>query len=298
MLSRVAENIYWMGRYLERAENTSRLIHVTGNLLLDQPELGAKYGWSRLVTITGCRTLFSESGKQDNEEEKIRFLVSAADNPFSLLSSIACARNNLRTMRNVLPQECWENINTLSCFLKEHGTIGCDAAHRDAFLEDLIGHCQTLVGILVGTLSRGPAFDFFRMGQHIERADMCTRILDVDPPLWQPGIAQDSLWINLLRSVSGEFVYRRYVNPRIVSLDVVSFLLKDRRFPRSFNYCLHEMERCIQTLDNNALCFQLLKRLERWVDTRDVLVHGPSEFMDELQRELNKLHEIISRTYF
>ncbi|MBF0461731.1 MAG: alpha-E domain-containing protein [Magnetococcales bacterium] len=298
MLSRVAENIYWMGRYLERAENTARLINVTSCLLLDQPELGRQYGWKRLVTITGCDALFTESGRPAEEGEMVRFLVGATDNPASLFSSISCARATLRTMRNVLPQECWEKINTLSLFLKKQKETGCDAARRHFFLEDLIEHCQTLVGILIGTLSRGPAFDFFRMGQHIERADMCTRILDVEPALWQLELAQDALWINLLRSVSGEFVYRRYINPRINAPDVVAFLLRDRRFPRSFNYCLHEMERCIHVLNNNALCFQLLKRLEQWVDSRDVLAQGPSAFMDELQLELNKLHDIIARTYF
>ncbi|MEO5348398.1 MAG: alpha-E domain-containing protein [Magnetococcus sp. YQC-3] len=298
MLSRVAENIYWMGRYLERAENTARLLNVTSFLLLDQPEWESQVGWRRLVTVTGCGPLFSEFQGQTDADGIVRFLVSSTENPASLFSSIACARANLRTMRNVLPLECWANINDLSHFLKEQGEAGCEEAHRYAFLEGLISQCQTLVGILIGTLSRGPAFDFFRLGQHIERADMCTRILDVDPSLWLPGIAHDSLWISLLCSVSGEFIYRRYVNPRIVAQDVVSFLLQDRRFPRSFNYCLHEMERSIRILDNNALCFQLLKRLERCVETRDVLEHGPSAFMDELQQELDKLHQIIARTYF
>ncbi|MBF0214960.1 MAG: alpha-E domain-containing protein [Magnetococcales bacterium] len=302
MLSRVAENIYWMGRYLERAENTARLVSVTGTLLLDQPGAGREQGWKRLVTITGCEANFAASGAMPSEEAVTRFLLSEPDdNPSSLFSSVAYARENLRAMRDIFPQELWEGINDLSMFLRERGGIGVEAAHRHVFLGEVIGRCQTLVGILVGTLSRGPAFDFFSMGQHMERADMCTRILDVDVGSGQPLAGVDSLWLNLLRSVSGEPMYRRHINPRINAVDVVTFLLRDRRFPRAFNFCLYEVERCLNTLDHNALSIQLLKRMERRVDTQEVAIlieTGPGVFMDELQQKLQKLHEIITAIYF
>ncbi|MBF0628855.1 MAG: alpha-E domain-containing protein [Magnetococcales bacterium] len=301
MLSRVAENIYWMGRHLERAENTARLVSVTGQVLLDQPGNGKEQGWRRLVTITGCDAEFAKTGEQAGEEGVTRFLLVVADNPSSLIASIAYARENLRTMRDIFPQELWEGINDLSLFLREDGESGIAAAHRHDFLGEVIGRCQTLMGMLVGTLSRGPAFDFFSMGQHMERADMCTRILDVDVAAGLPLVGMDSLWLNLLRSVSGEPMYRRHVNPRISAVDVVTFLLRDRRFPRAFQFCLLEVERCLETLDHNALSIQLLKRTERRVDTQDVAVlieTGPGMFMDELQQALQKLHEIITATYF
>ncbi|MBF0341631.1 MAG: alpha-E domain-containing protein [Magnetococcales bacterium] len=301
MLSRVAENIYWMGRYLERAENTARLVSVTGTLLLDQPGTNRSHGWNRLVTITGCNAAFAQTGEQPGEAGVTRFLLVAADNSSSLVSSVAYARENLRAMRDTFPGEFWEGINDFSLFLREQSGAGVEAAHRHEFLHAVIGRCQTLVGILMGTLSRGVAFDFFSMGQHMERADMCTRILDVDVAAGQPLSGLDSLWLHLLRSVSGEPMYRRHVNPRVNAVDVVAFLLRDRRFPRAFNFCLHEVERCLETLDHNALGIQLIKRVERSVDTRDVsglIADGPGAFMDELQQALQRLHEILSATYF
>ncbi|MBF0192769.1 MAG: alpha-E domain-containing protein [Magnetococcales bacterium] len=302
MLSRVAENIYWMGRYLERAENIARLVSVTSTLLLDQPGVGPEQGWRRLVIITGCDAAFAQTGQRAGEEAVTRFLLSESDNVSSLFSSVAYARENLRAMRDSFPGELWEGLNDLSLFLKEQGEKGVEAAYRHDFLGEVIGRCQTLVGILVGTLSRGPAFDFFSMGQHMERADMCTRILDVDVATGHPTRGgMDLLWLNLLRSVSGEPMYRRHVNPRVNAVDVVSFLLRDRRFPRAFNFCLYEVERCLNTLDHNALSVQLLKRMERRVDTQDVatlIETGPALFMDELQQELQKLHRIITAIYF
>ncbi|MBF0416719.1 MAG: alpha-E domain-containing protein [Magnetococcales bacterium] len=301
MLSRVAENIYWMARYLERAENTARLVSVTGTLLLDQPGVGRTQGWNRLVTITGGNEAFAASGAQPGEEGVTRFLLSDTRNPSSLFASMDYARENLRTMRDIFPVKMWEWLNDMTLFLKEQGTHGVEAAHRHDFLNEVIGRCQTLVGILVGTLSRGPAFDFFSMGQHMERADMCTRILDVDVTAVRFHDGMDLLWLNLLRSVSGEAMYRRYVNPRVTEVDVVTFLLRDRRFPRAFAYCLREVERCLDTLDHNALSIQLLKRMERRVDTQEVatlIENGPGAFMDELQKELQKLHELIDAIYF
>ncbi|WP_130469890.1 alpha-E domain-containing protein, partial [Candidatus Magnetaquicoccus inordinatus] len=259
MLSRVAENIYWMGRYLERAENTARLVNVTTNLLLDQPGLGEEYGWRRLITITGSAATYEQSGRKVEERDGVEWLLSSGENLSSLVSSLGFARENLRCMRAIFPHECWESINDLSIFVREHGERGNISSQRTAFLAEVIRHCQTVVGILIGTLSRGPAFNFFRMGQHMERADMCTRLLDIEPVVWQTGIGRDTLWLSLLRSVSGEHMYRHYVNPRINAVQVVSFLLKDRAFPRSFNYCLREVERCLRILDNSALCEQVIK---------------------------------------
>ncbi|MBF0183101.1 MAG: alpha-E domain-containing protein [Magnetococcales bacterium] len=301
MLSRVAENIYWMGRYLERAENTARLVNVTSNLLLDQPGLGEEYGWNRLITITGCAAAYAQRDERMEESDRVKWLLISGENLSSLLSSVNFARENLRCMRAIFPQECWESINDLSIFLRDQGESGIASAQRVTFLAEVIRHCQTVVGIMIGTQSRGAAFNFFRMGQHMERADMCTRILDVEPVLWQTGIGRDTLWLSLLRSVSGEHMYRHHVNPRINGVQVVTFLLKDRSFPRSFNYCLREVNRCLRILDNNALCEQLIQRTERIVEKREIaslLEEGPSLFMDDLQRELKHLHDLIAGIYF
>ncbi|MBF0612226.1 MAG: alpha-E domain-containing protein [Magnetococcales bacterium] len=302
MLSRIAANVYWMARYLERAENTARLVSVTSALVLDMPggQEDHDRSWTHLVTIVGGEYLFSVSGESRDEKGVCRFLLSREDNPSSLISAIEQARENLRTMRDHFPREFWENLNTLHGFLKQNIQSGIESGRRHDFLDEVVRHCQVLVGILIGTSSRDTTFDFFRMGQHLERADMNTRILDLDPARLEPS-AGSLPWIKLLRSVSAEQMYRRHVHPRVSGPGVLGYLLQDRRFPRSLNYCLREVERCLATLDNNALCIPLVKRMEHMVDDADMtflLQNGPGNFMDVMQQELCKLHNHIAAIYF
>ncbi|MBF0308055.1 MAG: alpha-E domain-containing protein [Magnetococcales bacterium] len=302
MLSRVAANIYWMGRYLERAENTARLVSVTSALMLDNPgsEAERNRGWTHLVTIVGGDTLFAKSGNTPDETGVTRFLLSREENPSSLVSTIAQARENLRTMRDLFPVEFWEKLNTLHGFLKQNAEQGVASGQRHAFLDEVVCHCQVLVGILFGTSSRDTVFDFTRMGQYLERADMNTRILDLDlSRMGQNGAS--SPWLNLLRSVSAEQMYRRNVHPRVTDQAVYAYLLQDRSFPRALNFCLREVERCLATLNDNALCIPLVKRMERMIDDADIprlLTDGPGAFMDAMQQELGKLHDYIAAIYF
>lgn len=177
MLSRVAHNIYWMARYLERAEDTARIINVNTNLLLDLPR-SMTFGWLPLIFIVGAEKQFfeKEPNRLADEITVVKFLIGDVDNPGSILRSLAAARENLRTTRDVTPQEAWEMINGLYIFARDHLPT---RRGRFEFLRRIIHGAQQINGLLAGSMSRTAAYDFVKLGRFLERADMTTRILDV-----------------------------------------------------------------------------------------------------------------------
>ncbi|MBK9951684.1 MAG: alpha-E domain-containing protein [Candidatus Competibacteraceae bacterium] len=177
MLSRVAHNIYWIARYIERAEDTARLINVNTNLLLDLPR-SMTFGWLPLIFIVGAEEQFYEKDPERLADEStvVKFLIGDSDNPGSILCSLAAARENLRTTRDTVPQEAWEQINSLYIFARDHLPT---RRGRFEFLRRVIHGAQQINGLLAGSMSRSAAYDFVRLGRFLERADLTTRILDV-----------------------------------------------------------------------------------------------------------------------
>jgi uncharacterized alpha-E superfamily protein len=204
----VAENVYWLARYLERAENSARLINVNSNLLLDLPP-EYRPGWLALIDITGSRELFDKREKRIEERDIVHFLIADLDNPGSILASIRAARENARTLRDVLPNEVWEHLNELFMEIKEELPAALGRRTRFPFLKRIIRAMQTLTGELEGTMSRNDAFTIMLLGRNLERADMTSRIIDVRSgqllPADAPGFRPfDTIqWLNLLPRSAG-----------------------------------------------------------------------------------------------
>src|SRR5262249_19535223 len=146
MLSRVAENLYWMARYLERAENTARLINTTTQVLLDLPR-GASFGWDVLIKVAGLDERFDECFPQADENNVVQFLVQDERNPSSIASCIRCARENCRTLREILPREAWERINSLYLFIRGNAVRALARSDRYAILNEVIERRQSVVGL-------------------------------------------------------------------------------------------------------------------------------------------------------
>ncbi|MBF0399243.1 MAG: alpha-E domain-containing protein [Magnetococcales bacterium] len=327
MLCRVAENIYWMARYLERAENMARLLIVTTHALLDAPifmrndQKGGKgsdflstvgYGtdWPSLVIITGGQDLFARSGQVANEESVMRFMTCDKENPSSILSSLFSARENLRTTRDLFPRKAMEYLNAMYLGFKEQIDAGLqDEGILYKTLDHVIQDSQKITGLLFGTMSRNSAFEFFRLGQIIERADMTTRILDVGGVSMR-GILKDptmlpfinSIWLNILRALSGEQMYRHHVNPRIRLPEVLTFLLMDEQFPRAFNCCLGTVSFSLTNLVNNEAPLITVSNMKSTLHTADLNALLQKDqlpaFLDQLQKELGHLCDEINRVYF
>src|SRR3954451_5023422 len=152
MLARVVENVYWLSRYLERAENTARIIGVNTNLLLDLPG-GIAPGWLPLVDISGNRAEFDARGTKGDERDVVHFLLAEKDNPGSICSSLASARENARTLREILPTEAWELLNQFFGEFTRDQSSGLNKRTRFEFLKRTVIALQTMSCILEGTMN-------------------------------------------------------------------------------------------------------------------------------------------------
>ncbi len=308
MLSRLAENIYWHGRYLERAEGLARLINVNANLNLDLPGKLAP-GWDPLVRITGHSELFSELyGESRSERQVVKFLMSDERNGASIKSSLEFARENMRSARDLLPREVWEQMNALYLDASEQFKGNQSKRKQHEWLDQMIHDCQRIAGMLMGTMSQDHAYDFILIGRYLERADMTTRIIDVRADDLLPEELEELppfesiQWMSVLKSLSAYQMYRRHVRVRVSGPSVLAFLLKDAQFPRSVQFCLLALESRLNALpgeDDQALrhVVQLMRQVNQAPSTR--LKDQPlSEFMDDLQIELAEVGRLIGQTWF
>ncbi|HYN76820.1 MAG TPA: alpha-E domain-containing protein, partial [Lamprocystis sp. (in: g-proteobacteria)] len=176
MLSRVAENIYWLGRYVERAENTARIVSVNANLLLDLPR-GIAPGWAPLVYITGANAQFEEHYQDYSERHVVHFLLGDERNSGSTLYALGAARENCRTIRDFVPREAWESLNELYLYARDELARGTSKGGRHTYLKHIIQSAQGFNGLLSGTMLHDQGYEFLHLGRFLERADMTTRII-------------------------------------------------------------------------------------------------------------------------
>ena len=306
MLSRVAENLYWMTRYLERAENTARLINATTQVLLDLPR-GASFGWDVLPKVAGLDRLFQDTYAAADEPSIMRFLVSDERNPSSIVSCVRCARENCRTLREVLPRLAWERINALSLFVSDRAAAAVERTYRYEVLEELIERRQSVVGLLADCMSDDIAHQFIKLGRYLERADMTTRIVDIHAAVLVPrqqapeDPAIGLLWMAVLKSLHAYQMYRRHVSVHVRSADVVNYLLKDAHFPRAVRRCLDEVETCLAVLPHNRRPLKLLRVAQRRLDQMRVESLEPTlrhEYLDAVQSDIAAVHAEIAAEYF
>lgn len=312
MLSRVAERVYWTGRYIERAEDTARLINVYTHLLLDIPRK-VPLTWLALLHITNTRDLFDTLYQNPDERNIIRFMLADPRNPSSILSSLALARENTRTTREIVPTEAWEQINDLYHYAKDMAASGVARGGRHEFLQTIVNASHQLHGLLAGTMSHGDAYNFVRMGHNLERTDMTSRILDVGFSDLLPHVGNslsqeeeptpyvNILWMSVLRSLSAYQMYRQHMQSRVNSEDVVTFLLKDAKFPRTASYCLSRLSACLGELPRNEVVLRRTTRLQRLIaraNIEQLLEGGLHDFIDKLQLSLDQIHDQITATWF
>ncbi|QFY43220.1 alpha-E domain-containing protein [Candidatus Methylospira mobilis] len=302
-LARVAENLYWMARYLERAENTARLVDVNSSLLLDLPQ-HARPGWASLIAITGCDALFGASNAQPDEAHVVKFMLADGDNPGSILSSCRWARENARSVRDIIPREAWEQINELFLHAQSQVSEGLSAKRRFSFLNEIILRVQQIVGVLAGGMSHDDGYEFMTIGLNLERADMTTRIIDVQSSnLAHPALRpfENILWMSVLKSLTAYQMYRRHMQAAVKSDDVLKFLLQNRQFPRSFYFCLSDVAACLQRLPRSAPVLGVLLPLKQMIDQAQPELleqEALTRFIDELQIELGRIHDVIYANYF
>jgi uncharacterized alpha-E superfamily protein len=310
MLSRVADSLYWINRYVERAENIARFVEVSEAMALDCPP-GSAEPWLPLIYANGDRELFDQLHPEGSSDEVVGFLVREEDNPSSLVNCLAIARENARQIRDVITTEMWEQINDLYWSIQEGESFWEQPLQEQ--LREIRRGCQLFYGITDATLSRDLSWQFSRLGRLLERADKATRILDVKYFLLLPspedvgGVLDELQWISLLRCAGAYQMFRQSRQQMIEPKAVASFLLLDPNFPRSVRYCLGRIQETLRIVSGRSLpgapdaleCLSGLT-LARWSYTSidDLISGGLHEAIDDLQSDLNSLHNLIEERYF
>ena len=305
MLSRVADRLYWMARYLERAEDTARLTQAYTHLIMDIPE-GAEPGWEILVQILDAQPIFGARARAYNEQNVLRFLIADEENFSSISQCIRAARENVRTTRDVLPDEVWENVNELHLYSQEWAEKSVGRRNRHRFLDEVIGRCQMINGLMMSTLCRDHAYRFIKLGALLERADMTTRVIDVGAGALLGDERHHSsvdplIWASVLQSLSAMGTYRRTVGPLVEVNEVVDFVFLEEALPRSVKFCLNGIRKELLPLKHNREALRVLDRSRRSLSrfhpessTREEL-HA---FIDAFQANLITLGSVIDETWF
>lgn len=304
MLSRVAERLFWMARYLERAEDTARLVHAYNHLVMDIPK-DSEPGWDILVRILESEPDFEARHRAYNEQNVMSFLLADRDNLGGVASSVRAARENVRTTRDVLPGEMWEHVNELYLYTQEYAEKSVGRRNRYQYLESVIARCQMITGIVTSTLPRGHAYRFIKLGRLLERADMTTRVIDVGAAVLlsderRLSAVDPLIWASLLKSLSALDTYQREIGPQVEAGLAVDFVLRENALPRSVKFCLNGIRSELLPLKNNSGPLKLVNTARRKLSSFDAQECSREElhiFIDQFQLILTNLYNSIDQTW-
>ncbi|MFI5323507.1 MAG: alpha-E domain-containing protein [Thermodesulfobacteriota bacterium] len=309
MLSRVANSIYWMSRYIERAENVARFIEVNLHLMLDMHS--DKGQWGPLVSTTGDLDLFKEHYGEATRENVLEFLTFDKENPNSILSTLTYVRENARSIREIITSEMWEQINKFYFFVRDSAPSGIATDTPQDFYQRVKTESHLYAGITDSTMNRGEDWHFARMGRLLERADKTSRIIDVKYFILLPkpedvGTPIDNIqWAALLKSASALDMYRRKYE-QITPDTVVQFLLLDRNFPRAILSCVINAESSLHSITGTPMgtfhneAERQMGRMHaelNYARIDEIIKKGLHEYLDNFQTELNEVDDAIGDTF-
>jgi uncharacterized alpha-E superfamily protein len=317
MLSRVAHSLYWMSRYIERAENIARLLEVNLQFLLDFQGIQddpAKEHWGSILASSGDGKLFATLYDAADSRTVTEFLALDLRNPSSILSCVFTARENARMIRDQISVEMWETINELYLFLKAHSTAEIWAAGPYEFFQDIKRNSHLFQGLTDSTYPRNEGWEFIQFGKLLERADKTTRILDVKYHILLPsstdvgGALDTAQWQAVLRSASALEAYRRFYVREILAWKVAEFLVFSDSFPRSLHYCVAQIDDFLRRILGETgarprtgaarAARRLLADLQS-LTIDDILEQGLHEFLLETQTALDRIgDEVVQTTMF
>ncbi|BCX46228.1 alpha-helical domain with a conserved Er motif [Haloferula helveola] len=313
MLSRVANSLYWMVRYIERADNLARLIEVNEQLVLDLGKIDRETLaalWRPVIASTGDEELFDEAHPDGQQSEAIHFLTVDRENPNSIASCVALARENARMVRDQLAEALWEELNGLYLFVNSDEGAWKLANDAAGYYEQIRRATHSFHGIAAATTLRGEAWDFMDLGRHLERADKTTRFLDITTFLERRidefGLTVDEHWLAILRSCGGLGAFRMKYRAKFKPRNIAEFLILSSDFPRSVRFCVDRVDQSLHAIsgtprggfsdDAEIKSGQLLSALA-YASIDDVLDGGLHVYLDSLQTRLNDIGEEIFRTY-
>ncbi|NNE11199.1 MAG: alpha-E domain-containing protein, partial [Ilumatobacter sp.] len=302
LLARTAERLYWGARYVERAEDTARIVRAYNELVVDYPgqEL---LRWEPLAVIAGSHVQLDVPANDPvGEATVLRHLLVDPGSSSSIATSVAQARENFRTTREVMPREAWQAINQLSQFVEASSASAVDRQRRDWFLIRVIEISRRLDGILESTMTRSSPYWMIRLGRLLERADMTTRVLGVaaaailtlEDTDRSEVVNEDVRWMSVLRSVSALQMYQRATRGPIDGLTVVRFLMTSDDFPlRSVQWCFDGIRSVLVQLPTPGEVVVALDKAEASLRLADPHATGGAEIdraMEQVQHAIAALH--------
>jgi uncharacterized alpha-E superfamily protein len=308
MLSRVGDRIYWMSRFMERAENMARLLGVTSNVVLCSTPETQQQNLLAPLTITGTSGAYFDRHPSASLSGLIDFMGLDSDNPSSIYTCLKRARDNAHAVRWQITSEMWETLNATWIEMRAFKRDEVTGPEATRFFDWVKERSHLFRGVTYGTIMRGEAFNFSRLGTFIERADATARILDVKyhillPRVEDVGGALDYYqWAALLRSVSAFETYRTIYRDRIYPINVAELLILDRRMPRSLAGCLDQIQQSLSRVEGQndqpakRLAAELQARLVHG-DIEEIFLGGLHEYLTDFLADVNDLGQRIQRAY-
>ncbi len=261
MLSRVADSLYWLARYIERAENISRILDVNLQVTLDDDSAGTerdKLAWQPILATLEDQTRFQKLYAVTSAEAVCEFLTFAKENPNSIHSCVAGARENARTVREFISSEMWERINGLYLWLSSADARQTFASSAIDFYRHLVDHAHQFHGTTDATLSHGEGWSFLQVGKYLERADSSSRLLDLKYHILLPrgeqvgGNVDTVQWQAVLKSCSAFEAYRKIHTGQVTPGSVAGFILLNEHFPRSIRFCAEQLDAALHTISRSS----------------------------------------------
>ncbi|HET6409886.1 MAG TPA: alpha-E domain-containing protein [Chthoniobacteraceae bacterium] len=315
MLSRVADTLYWLGRYIERAENNARILDVNLQVTLDSDESAPDaelYAWQPILATLEDVKVFKSVYEAINGDTVCDFVTFEKNNPNSIWSCVAAARENARTVREYISSEMWERINSLYLWLKSEPSRDLVGSAGIDFYRHVVDQCHQFHGTTDQTLMHADGWDFLQVGKFIERGDSASRILDLKYHILLPqeeevgGTVDIVQWQAVLRSCSALEAYRKFYTGPVTPWSVAEFVILNDRFPRSIRFSVDALDTAIHRISgcdrahysneaerlSGRLCAELT-----YVTTAEIFRTGMHEYLDAIQTRLNEIGNAMHRQY-
>lgn len=311
MLSSAAKKLFWYGRYMERLENTARVINAHNTLLFDLPR-NDHINWGTILKVFGNEALFKSLYTRRDEKNIMRFMIANKQNPSSLLATTLIARENARAVLSFIPQDTWHSSNECYQYAKEH-LEKQNRNNRYAHLTEIIAKCQQITGNLATCMGEGIAHNLILAGRYIERADMTSRMLDMGnrnllTEITSNRATQDFkhsiapvLWMSVLKSLNADQMYIQQVQSRVSSTEIIKFLIHDKTFPRSIIFCLEHLRNCLAELPDSRAVVTAISAVENSIElivVSNLNSKSLSKRLDNMQVSFGEINNVIERQWF
>jgi uncharacterized alpha-E superfamily protein len=315
MLSRVADSLYWLSRYVERAENTARILDVNLQVTLDSERGGAEdehIDWQPILAALEDLARFNKNGRVIGAESVCDYVTFARENPNSIWSCVAAARENARTVREYISSEMWERLNAFWLWINSKDSRQLCQSSGIEFYRSVVDHSHQFQGTTDATLTHGEGWNFLKLGAYLERGDSASRILDLKYHILLPkgekvGGAVDTVqWQAVLKSCSAFEAYRKLHPGQVMPWSVAEFIILHDSFPRSVRFCadsieaaLHRISGCDRAHFSNEaerLAGRLVGDL-KYTTINEIFRTGLHEYLDRTEGRFVEISDAMHSQY-